>query len=33
LKMVPEKLFDMQLEKNKVQKIRDIENILKKKRE
>ena len=33
LKMVPEKLFDMQLEKNKVQKIRDIEKILKKKRE
>ena len=33
LRMVPEKLFDMHLEKNKVQKIRNIEKILKKKRE
>lgn len=33
LKMIPEKLFDMHLEKNKVQKIRNIEKILKKKRE
>lgn len=33
LKVIPEKLFDMHLEKNKVQKIREIEKILKKQRE
>ncbi len=33
LKMVPEKLFDKQLGKKEVQKIRDIDKILKKNRE
>lgn len=32
LKMIPEVLFDLQVEKRKVAKIRDIEKILKKKR-
>ena len=33
LKMVPEKLFDLQLGKKEIQKIRNLDKILKKKRE
>jgi len=32
LKMVPEELFDIQLEKRKIQKIHDVDKILKKSR-